>query len=74
MNAGGIASITAAKAMAEASIKKREYRDWYNYETRRTTPYEAFWMIVFTVALCAGLPLGFAALFRYLVPLLGKIW
>lgn len=60
--------------MAEALTKKREYRNWYNYETRRTTPYEAFWMIVFTVVLCVGLPVGFAATFRYLVPLLGKLW
>ena len=53
---------------------KRRYRDWYNYETRKTTPFEAFWMTVFTVALCAGFPLGFAALFRYGVPLLAKLF
>jgi hypothetical protein len=53
---------------------KRHYRDWYNYESRKTTPWEAFWMIVFTVALCAGFPLGFAALFRYGVPFLAGLF
>jgi hypothetical protein len=53
---------------------KRHYRDWYRYESRATSPWEAFWMLVFTVALCAGLPLGFAALFRYAVPFFGRIW
>lgn len=67
--------MTGPTSMGHALSKtKREYRHWFYYETRRTTPYEAFWMFVFTVALCVGLPLGFAALFRYLVPLLGKIW
>jgi len=55
-------------------MAKRKYHDWYNYETRKTTPLEAFWMIVFTVALCAGFPLGFAALFRYGVPFLSGLF
>jgi hypothetical protein len=54
--------------------EKRHYHDWYNYETRKTTPLEAFWMTLFTVILCAGLPIGFAALFRYGVPFLSKTW
>lgn len=53
---------------------KRRYRDWYNYETRTTTPFDAMWMTIFTVALCVGFPLGFAALFRYGVPLLGRLF
>jgi hypothetical protein len=53
---------------------KRNYHDWYNFESRHSTPWDLFWMTVFTVALCAGFPLGFAALFRYGVPLLGKLW
>ena len=55
-------------------MAKRKYHDWYNYETRKTSPLEAFWMIVFTVALCAGFPLGFAALFRYAVPFLSGLF
>jgi hypothetical protein len=31
-------------------------------------------MTVFTVVLCGGLPLMFAAIFFYAVPLLGRIW
>lgn len=54
--------------------EKRHYHDWYNYETRKTTPFEAFWMTVISVVLVAGLPLGFAALFHYGVPFLAKIW
>jgi hypothetical protein len=54
--------------------KQRRYHDWYNYETRHTTPWEGMWMVVFTVALCAGLPLMFAAMFRYGVPFLSSIW
>lgn len=50
--------------------KKRHYKDWYNYETRSTSVMEGFWMTVFTIALCVGFPLGFAALFRYAVPFL----
>lgn len=53
---------------------KRRYHDWYQYETRQTTLWEAFWMVVFSVALCAGLPLMFAALWFYALPALGKIW
>lgn len=53
---------------------KRDYHDWYNYESRTTTPWEAFWMFVFTVLLCLGFPLGFAALFRYGLPLLANLW
>ncbi len=63
--------------MAEPALRpsgKRHYRDWYNYETRHTTPIEAFWMTVFTVALCIGLPLAFAAVFRYGLPLLGSLF
>jgi hypothetical protein len=56
-----------------AGQTKRHYRDWYNYESRRTTPSEAFWMTVFTVALVIGFPLAFAALFHYLIPLLGSL-
>jgi hypothetical protein len=49
---------------------KRHYRDWYNYETRKTSWLEAFWMTVFTVVLVVGFPLMFAAMFRYAVPYL----
>jgi hypothetical protein len=49
-------------------VKKRHYKDWYLYETRHTTFWEAVWMLAFTVILCVGLPLGFAAMYRYLVP------
>lgn len=56
------------------SGRMRHYHDWYNYESRKTTPWEGFWMTVFTVALCAGYPLAFAALFRYGIPLLSKLW
>ena len=34
--------------------KKRRYHDWYNYETRKTSFLEGFWMTVFTIALCVG--------------------
>ncbi|MBI5535109.1 MAG: hypothetical protein HY898_20450 [Deltaproteobacteria bacterium] len=60
--------------VAEKKGAKRNYHDWYNYEPQKTTPFDAFWMVVFAVALCAGLPLMFAAIFHYGVPLLGKIW
>ncbi len=72
-----VAMIYMPGVMAEAprnSSGKRRYRDWYKYESRKTTPAEAFWMTVFTIALCAGFPLGFAALFRYGVPLLAKLF
>lgn len=49
---------------------KRHYKDWYNYETRKTSWLEAFWMTVFTVVLVVGFPLMFAAMFRYAVPYL----
>ena len=57
-------------AMATSSqvARKRHYKDWYLYETRHTTFWEATWMTFFTVVLVVGLPLGFAALYRYLVP------
>jgi hypothetical protein len=55
-------------ATSQQAVKKRHYKDWYLYETRHTTVLEAWWMTVFTVVLVVGLPLGFAALFRYLVP------
>lgn len=50
--------------------KKRHYKNWYNYETRKTTFLEGFWMTVFTVALVVGFPMMFAALFHYAVPYL----
>ena len=53
---------------------QRRYHDWYNYDTRKTTPWEAFWMIVFTAALCVGYPLMFAAVYRYGLPLLARLW
>jgi hypothetical protein len=56
--------------MGAAMAKKRHYRDWYNYETRKTTFLEGFWMTVFTVALVVGFPMMFAALFHYAVPYL----
>lgn len=62
------------EATSPSPRQSRQYRDWYTYESRRTTPWEAFWMTVFTVALVVGFPLGFAALFRYLLPLLGRLW
>lgn len=57
-----------------AEVIKRKYRDWYNYETRKTTIWEAFWMTVFTAALCIGFPVGFAALFMYGVPFLAGLF
>jgi hypothetical protein len=49
---------------------KRHYKDWYQYETRKTSFFEGFWMTFFTVALVVGFPVMFAAAFRYGVPYL----
>ena len=54
--------------MAGTQQKRRHYKDWFTYETRHTTFVEASWMTIFTVVLCLGLPIGFAAMFRYLIP------
>jgi len=59
---------------SKSQAVQRKYSDWYKYESRKTTPLEAFWMFVFTVALCVGFPLGFAALFRYGVPLIARLF
>ncbi len=48
--------------------EKRHYKHWYNYESRKTSGSEGFWMTVFTIALCIGFPLMFAFLFHYTVP------
>ncbi|MCL2822658.1 MAG: hypothetical protein FWD57_01580 [Polyangiaceae bacterium] len=49
---------------------KRQYKDWYRYESRKTSWFEAFWMAVFTVALVVGFPVMFAAVYKYGLPLL----
>ena len=52
---------------------KRHYKDWYRYESRRTSLYEAACMAIFTAALVFGFPLMFAALYHYAIPFLAGL-